>query len=105
MKLVGLRDLWKVKIFIFHCIMVTKYILFCIGGWFSAELSMLLMVLLIPFGDWFVSAIVYWIAILTETIEMMVQTWKKLHYSYKYKALSVNKFHADATQDKIMLTQ
>ena len=85
--------------------MVTKYILSSIGGWFGAEVSMLLMVLLIPFGDWFVTSIVYWIAILTETIEMTVQTWMKLHPSYEYKALRANKFRADATQDKIMMMQ
>ena len=105
MKLVCQRGLWKVKISIFHCVMITKYILSGIGGRLGAEASMLLMVSLIPFGDRFVTAVVYWTAIITETVEMMVQTWMKLHPSHEHKALRANKLRADAAEDNITRTQ
>ena len=105
MKLVQQRDLWKVKIFIFHWIMITKYILSEIGGWLGAEASMLLMVSLIPFGDRFITAVVYWIAIITETVEMMVQAWMRIPKSQDHKALGADKLRADAAGGNTARTQ
>ena len=83
----------------------TKYILSGIGGRLGAEASMLLMVSLIPFGDRFITVIVYWTAIITKTVEMMVQTWMKLHPSHKHKALRANKLRADAAEGNTTRTQ
>ena len=91
MKLVGQRDLWKMKIFIFHCVMVTRFILSGVGSWLGAELSMLMMVSLIPLGDWCTTVIVYWIAILTETAVMLIQTLMDIYSCNRCRVLHGNK--------------